>query len=204
MSSRLIGEWVEARIGAEQIEVWYAQRCVEQLPRLRGRGKHRIEYRHVIDWLVRKPGPFEDYRYRADLFPSSQFRLAYDVLVEQRPERAVKEYLGILQLAARQSESGVEAVLARLFQEGKAPSVQTVEEELHRSDIRMSLTEVSIGPVDLASYDLLLSGKEADDGEREGRQGEAAEVSEGTAPAGVPAGRRGTGSSGAAGEFDSS
>ena len=65
---------------AERVEVWYAQKRVEQLPRLRGRGKHRIDYRHVIDWLVRKPGAFADYRYRADLFPSSRFRMAYDLL----------------------------------------------------------------------------------------------------------------------------
>jgi len=91
VSSRLIGEWVEARIGVEQIEVWYAQQCVERLPRLRGRGKHRIDYRHVIDWLVRKPGAFADYRYHADLFPSSHFRLAYDLLLEQWPLRAAQE-----------------------------------------------------------------------------------------------------------------
>ena len=74
VNSRLIGEWVEARLYAERVEVWYAQKQVEQLPRLRGRGKHKIAYRHVIDWLVRKPGAFADYRYRADLFPSSRFR----------------------------------------------------------------------------------------------------------------------------------
>jgi hypothetical protein len=51
--SRLIGEWVEARLYAERVEVWYGQKLLEQLPRLRGRGKHRIEYRHVIDWLLR-------------------------------------------------------------------------------------------------------------------------------------------------------
>lgn len=64
VSSRLIGERVEARLYAERVEVWYAGRLLESLPRLRGRGKHRIEYRHVIDWLVRKPGAFADYRYR--------------------------------------------------------------------------------------------------------------------------------------------
>src|SRR5262249_1263504 len=48
VASRLIGEWVEARLHADHIEVWYAQRVVERLPRLRGRGKHRINYRHVI------------------------------------------------------------------------------------------------------------------------------------------------------------
>ena len=79
VASRLIGERVEARVYAERVEVWYAQRLVEALPRLRGRGKHRVAYRHVIDWLVRKPGAFADYRYRADLFPSSHFRLARSV-----------------------------------------------------------------------------------------------------------------------------
>ena len=105
VASRLIGEWVEARLYAERVEVWYAQKQVEQLPRLRGRGKHRIDYRHVIDWLVRKPGAFADYRYRADLFPSSRFRMAYDVLRQQQPERAAKEYLRILHLAASESEA---------------------------------------------------------------------------------------------------
>src|SRR5205814_8087096 len=106
--SRLIGARVEARLYMEEVEIWYAQRKVETLPRLRGRGKHRIEYRHVIDWLVRKPGAFADYRYRQDLFPSSCFRLAYDLLRQRQPERAAREYVHILHLAARRSEIGVE------------------------------------------------------------------------------------------------
>ena len=52
--SRLIGEQVEACIQAEWIEICYDGRKVEELPRLRGRGEHRIDYRHIIDWLVRK------------------------------------------------------------------------------------------------------------------------------------------------------
>ena len=59
-----------------------AGRVVERFPRLRGQGKHTINYRHVIDWLVRKPGAFENYRYREDLFPTSRFRMAYDALRE--------------------------------------------------------------------------------------------------------------------------
>src|SRR5262249_15492480 len=160
------------------------------LPRLRGRGKHRIAYRHVIDWLVRKPGAFADYRYRADLFPSSRFRLAYDTLLGQQPERAAREYLGILHLAARQSEAGVEAVLGRLLDEGRPLSTAAVEEGLRIGDKGVSLTDVTIGVVDLASYDALLSGKEADDGDRTGREGDAGGVSEGAAPAGVPQGLR--------------
>ena len=40
--SRLIGEVVKVRVFAEHLEVWYAQRCTERLPRLHGSGKHRI------------------------------------------------------------------------------------------------------------------------------------------------------------------
>lgn len=200
VASRLIGERVEARLYAERVEVWYAQRRVESLPRLRGRGKHQVEYRHVIDWLVRKPGAFADYRYRQDLFPSSRFRLAYDVLRERHPERAAKEYLGILHLAARRSESGVEAALRRLLEEGKPPSASAVEEDLNRSDKEMSPTQVTVGSVDLASYDALLGSKEADDGDGErGGAGDADGVLEGIAPAGVPVGLRGAGTAGAAG-----
>jgi hypothetical protein len=41
--SRLIGEIVEARIKLGTVEVWYDDRKVEELLRLRGRSKHRID-----------------------------------------------------------------------------------------------------------------------------------------------------------------
>ncbi len=91
VSSRLIGEWVEVQIGAESLEVWHGARRVDHLPRLRGRGKHWIECRHVIDCLVCKPGAFEADRYRDARFPTSRFRMAYDLLVRQVPSRAVPE-----------------------------------------------------------------------------------------------------------------
>ena len=106
--SRLIGERVDVWIYAEHLEVWYAQRCVERLPRLRGLQKSRIDYRHIIDWLVRKPGAFARYEYRAALFPTSRFRMAYDGLCERAAGQADREYLEILHLAARQSETLVD------------------------------------------------------------------------------------------------
>jgi ribosomal protein S21 len=200
VSSRLIGEWVEARLYAERVEVWYAQRQVEQLPRLRGRGKHKIEYRHIIDWLVRKPGAFADYRYQADLFPSSRFRQAYDVLLEQQPQRAAKEYLGILLLAARESERGVEAVLVRLLDEERPLSVAAVTEAFGQCDQQRSRIEVVVEPVDLALYDALLQSKEAGNGDQPATaEGAAAGVSEGAALASVACQLRGTGPASPAG-----
>jgi hypothetical protein len=197
--SRLIGEWLEARLYAERVDVFYAQKRVEELPRLRGRGKHKIDYRHVIDWLVRKPGAFADYRYRADLFPSSRFRMAYDLLLEQQPARAAKEYLRILHLAARESEVAVEAALLGLLEEGRPVHAAAVVERLRQQEPMRPATEVTVPPVDLRLYDALLDGKETDDGEERGRQGCAGEVSQGAAPAGVPEQLRGTGPAGGAG-----
>ena len=83
--SRLIGEKVDVHIKVECLEVWHGTVLVERLPRLRGRNKHEINYRHVIDWLVRKPGAFAGYRYQDAMFPTSRFRRTYDALLERSP-----------------------------------------------------------------------------------------------------------------------
>ncbi len=89
----------------DHVEVWYGQKKVAEMPRLRGRQKHRVDYRHIIDWLVRTPGAFEHYRYRDELFPTSRFRMIFDLLEEQLGlHQGSKEYLKILELAAKGSE----------------------------------------------------------------------------------------------------
>ncbi len=158
--SRLIGEAVEVRVGIEHLEVWYAQRCVERLPRLRGQYGHRIHYRHVIDWLVRKPGAFPQYRYREDLFPTSRFRAAYDTLRQSRPGAADREYLGLLLLAARETEQGVDNALRLLLAEDRPISVASIRELLQSGRELPRVTEVKIAPVDLKAYDTLLSERQ--------------------------------------------
>jgi hypothetical protein len=80
VDSRLIGERIHTRLFMDRIEIWYGQKKVDTLPRLIGEKKHKINYRHIIDSLIRKPGAFENYRYWDDLFPTSRFRIAYDAL----------------------------------------------------------------------------------------------------------------------------
>jgi hypothetical protein len=154
--SRLIGEQVDVHVMAEHLEIWHGAVLVERVPRQRGRHKHSINYRHVIDWLVRKPGAFAAYRHREAMFPTSRFRRAYDILLEQCPGRAAKDYLRVLELAARESEAGVDGVLGRLLEWGVPITPTAVEEQL-RHDLGLPRAmEVVITPVDLSSYDLLL------------------------------------------------
>jgi hypothetical protein len=160
--SRLIGEKVEARIGAETVEVWYAGNKVEELPRLRGRGKHRVDYRHIIDWLVRKPGAFENYRYREELFPTSRFRMTWDALRESAPLRANKRYLEILELAAKQGEARVDDILRCVLEQGEMGdgklNAKVIIEMLNEGARLPAATSIDVAEVSLASFDELLGG----------------------------------------------
>ena len=158
--SRLIGEMVEARLTMDQVEVWYGQRKVAELPRLRGRRKHRVDYRHIIDWLVRKPGAFENYRYRDELFPTSRFRMAFDALEERHGVRGSKEYLRILELAAKESEAKVDEALRTLLELPKVEIDALRITDMLGVEQRVSLREVTVAAVDLRLFDQLCSAPE--------------------------------------------
>ena len=111
--SRLIGEWVRVRIFEDRLEVRFADELQLACERLRGRNLHRIDYRHVIWSLVRKPGGFARYVYREEMFPQLVFRVAYDAIQAAQPgTKGDLEYLRILHLAASTLEADVAAALA--------------------------------------------------------------------------------------------
>ncbi len=152
--SRLIGHRGEVLLHAEVLEVRHGGKVIEVIPRLRGESAHRIDYRHVIWSLVRKPGAFAHYRYREDLFPSLTFRRAYDALRDRRGDRADVEYVRVLHLAASTSESMVERSLEQLLGSGVAwdyPAVKALAQPE-----APTIPSVHIGAPDLADYDRLL------------------------------------------------
>lgn len=156
--SRLIGEWVRVRVFEERIEVWFANRREPELSceRLRGRNQRRIDYRHIIWSLVRKPGAFARYVYREELFPSLAFRRAYDAI--QSPHHGIKgdvEYLRILHLAASTREADVEAALALLLADAAAISAATVKALIATPAI--DIPELVPPAVDIGAYDALIS-----------------------------------------------
>jgi hypothetical protein len=164
--SRLIGETVEARLFADRVEVWYADQLADTLPRLVGRDKHAVQYRHIIDSLVRKPGAFTHYRYREDLFPTSRFRLAFDRLVEEHGTRVgTKEYLRLLHHAARESEVSVDDALRVLLASDTPLSSEVVITLARRASALPPATAVTVEPPDLAAFDSLLTHTEVADEE---------------------------------------
>lgn len=155
--SRLRDEKVQVRVYAEHLDVHYAQRRVERLPRLRGKHRHLIQYPHIIEWLVRKPGAFVNYRYRTDLYPTSRFRRACDLLEEQHALRpAHRTYLEILGLAAEEGEAKVDRALDHLLTAQQELSKEAVQACLQEDRPAASRQDVEVDPVYLAAYDELL------------------------------------------------
>jgi hypothetical protein len=156
--SRLIGHAVRVRIFESVIEVWFADTLEPELrcERLLGRGLRRIDYRHIIWSLVRKPGGFARYVYREEMFPSLAFRKAYDAI--HSPHRGLKgdlEYLRILHLAASTLEADVQAALELLLATGSAISSDAVKAMVTTTSTQEVPPLEKRAPV-LAEYDALL------------------------------------------------
>jgi hypothetical protein len=157
--SRLRGERVMVRISEMTLEVFYGGRRQLVVERLLGEGRSRIDYRHVIWSLVKKPWAFCRYRHRESMFPTLVFRHAYDVLAEALPERqADLDYLRVLHLAAATMECEVETALELMLGEGRLPRYEAVRSLVSTREPEIPAMEPLA--VDLAGYDALL-GTEA-------------------------------------------
>jgi hypothetical protein len=157
VNSRLIGERIEVRASAEYLEVWYGQKLIETMPRLRGEAKSAINYRHIIDWLIRKPGAFENYKHRDDLFPTTTFRIAYDLLKNKYPDSGNKKYIGILNLAAKETEDGVERILKLLLEQNIEPAPDNVAKMILAANNKSVRVDPVVSEVNLSAYDCILS-----------------------------------------------
>jgi len=156
--SRLIGANLKVRIRAETLELYHGAAHVLSLPRLMGRDKRRIDYRHLIWSLVRKPGAFANYCYREELFPTTCFRRAYDALLEAMPAKADSHYLRLLHLAASTSEAEVELAITLLLDEGRAPTFDAVRELAGRTK-PVEPPVIDKGSIDFACYDALIPSR---------------------------------------------
>lgn len=152
----LIGRKVTVHIQEWMLSIYYGGQLVEVIPRLIGGQKsYQVNYRHLIDTLLRKPGGFRNYRYRDDLFPSLVFRQAWEQLNEwHSPRRADMAYLRILNLAAKTMESEVACALEILLDSREkwddAQVKQLVQPEA------AAVPHIERGEVSLQAYDQLL------------------------------------------------
>ena len=153
---RFMRQPVRVRIYENHLRVFYGDTLIQEMPRLKGRSHHAIDYRHVIWSLVQKPGAFARYRYREALFPTLVFRRAYEALQAAAPGTAGDAaYLRLLHLAASTRESEVQSALELLLEAGQMPDVERVKALVHPLPAPV-IPAMAVPEVDLAVYDTLL------------------------------------------------
>lgn len=110
--ARLIGAEVKVEVYENQLKVYSGRDLLLILKRRCGKGGVVLDYRHIIDHLLRKPGAFEGYRYREELFPSRLYREAYDRLIKDYGARkGAVEYLRLLKLSNEVEATDLELML---------------------------------------------------------------------------------------------
>lgn len=152
--ARLIGYGLTVDVHSDNLAVRYGKKLIETIPRLENDQGNVINYRHIIGYLVRKPGAFAHYQYRESLFPRVIFRHAYDALILQDPVRGHKDYLKLLHLAAMNTEADVATALELLLVADQEPLPANVKGLLDLPSTGVPTVQVT--PPNLASYDVLL------------------------------------------------
>jgi len=110
--ARLIGQQVKVEVWENELKIYFGRELLLTVRRECGDRAMVLDYRHVIEHLLRKPGAFAQYRYREELFLSPLFRQAYDQLVANHgPRRGTLEYLRLLKLTAETDLGQVEMML---------------------------------------------------------------------------------------------
>ena len=153
--ARLIGAFVQAHLSEDTIRFAFHGDEVAHYPRSTGQIPS-IDYRHIIDSLVRKPGAFSRYLYREELFPRPVFRQAYDRFKALEECQANERYLRLLQLAAEFGEDRVADSVGGLLRRNTVPLAGVVELGL-REPTPPKPAELAAFIPDLSSYDALIS-----------------------------------------------
>ena len=158
--SRLIHMTLKVHIYDDRLECFIGSDPVVTLERKRrkqGR-EHRIDYRHVIGALCRKPQAFRNYIYREELYPTLAFRATWERLNQELDSRtACREYVKILKEAAQgDRESAVNQFLEDALSKNILPRAIHAQ-KLFRNHIEGHPNLAAIHQ-NLADYDALLIG----------------------------------------------
>lgn len=157
--ARLIGQEVRVEVYEGHLKICHGREVLLSLARARGDRGAVIDYRHIIDHLLRKPGAFAHYVHREELFPDSTFRLAYDRLVADHGEKTGQlEYLQVLKLASEVGESAISSLVGELSGPGHRTK-WTVAQLRGFLDLESppKVLEMELEPPNLSSYDALLN-----------------------------------------------
>ena len=106
--NKLIGKVLHIKLYDDKLECFLGATHVITLTRMpipqKGKRAHNIDYRHVIEWLAKKPGAFPGYAYRDYLFPTESYKKVWEYVKSTMNLREAARFIvGILYLAYTQN-----------------------------------------------------------------------------------------------------
>lgn len=156
INSKYIGLTLNCFVKPNEIDVFYNNKKITTLPRLRGKGSHYVQYKDIIGSLLRKPGAFDNYKYKSSLYPTTNFRIAYDVLMGKDPLHGTKKYLKILEQAVYY-EDKVNDALSCLLTNNEDVKLESVLKRIESNKTDSSkVADVVVCLPNLSKYDTLL------------------------------------------------
>lgn len=162
--ARLIGERLRVHLYDDRLVLHHGGRELLTLERLRpGAGEPRarsIDYRHVIDWLARKPRALAGLAFRDELLPDANWRTIYQRLRQQHMgDEACKRVVGALKLAADGDQpTAIGRWWLDALDAGREPSLADIQQRFRASQPAPTPPPASPGGSQhaLADYDGLL------------------------------------------------
>ncbi len=158
--SRLIGHRLRVRLYDDRLELFIGATLLMTLTRGRaaaaGKHAHVVDYRHVIHALRRKPMALLNLVYRDQLFPRDAYRLTFDRLLENIPDKAAcRLMVDLLALAHdRGCEADLAAQLTADLAAGRLPDITALRTRFAPDPA--SLPEVVVHLTPLIAYEALL------------------------------------------------
>jgi len=159
--SRLIGERLYVQLYDERLELFHGHEQVLQLPRVyapKSQRARRVDYRHVIDSLVKKPRAFRYSQLRDDLLPSPDYQQIWaHVNNILEPHKACRYIVKLLHLAAsEQCEEALGRYVLKGIDRGELPSEKQCRQRFGHEGIIMIPT-IKTQQHTLSDYDQLLT-----------------------------------------------
>jgi transposase InsO family protein len=156
--SRFCGETLRIHLYDDRLCCYLGNTPVITLDRVRLNGKKRarcIDYRHVIDSLVKKPGAFRYSQIREDLLPNAQYQKIWHHIDQTYPGKtAAKLMVKLLYLASKTDEVALaDTVLAQIHQNQPITLAQLETQHIKKPKVLPNI-EVIQHPIHL--YDTLL------------------------------------------------
>lgn len=162
--SQLQHEVLRVRLYDDRLECYLGSHHVVTLERIYPTGKQTrarcVDYRHVIDSLIKKPQAFRYSRLREELLPSQNYKSIWQHVDNvMSPKEACRFMVGLLHLAAKTKKEGaVAASVIEKIADHKLLTLHKIQEEFDLVEKGSSVIEVQQHK--LADYDRLISNNQ--------------------------------------------